>query len=140
MEKHSGLPRTIVYSVDPTCNAAISSMLGCFQDLRGRISQGNARLCMVVQRYSRRHGSPDETARQTSARSANSTECSPTRAASPHIPATNISGAYSATLSANGSRTDFTPLTRKLWLPSYVTSATTTQRTSSVLKSTELSY
>lgn len=45
MEKHSGLPRTIVYSVDPTCNAAISSMLGCFQtseDGYPKVMQGSA--------------------------------------------------------------------------------------------------
>jgi len=45
METAGNLPRTILYSIDPTCNAAIGTMLGCFQtsgDGFPKVMQGSA--------------------------------------------------------------------------------------------------
>lgn len=45
MESGAGLPRTILYSIDPGCNAAIGSMIGCFQtagDGLPKVMQGSA--------------------------------------------------------------------------------------------------
>ena len=45
MEKRNALPRTILYSIDPTQNAAIGAMLGCFQtsgDGYPKVMQGSA--------------------------------------------------------------------------------------------------
>ncbi len=45
MEQSAGLPRTVVYSIDPSENAAIGAMLGCFQtsgDGMPRMMQGSA--------------------------------------------------------------------------------------------------
>ncbi len=45
MESGRGLPRTILYSIDPNCNAAISTMIGCFQtseDGYPKVMQGSA--------------------------------------------------------------------------------------------------
>ncbi|MCI6634522.1 MAG: glucuronate isomerase [Eubacteriales bacterium] len=45
MESGDGLPRTILYSIDPTQNAAIGSMIGCFQtsgDGFPKVMQGSA--------------------------------------------------------------------------------------------------
>ncbi len=45
MEEIDGLPRTILYSIDPTCDAAIGSMIGAFQtgaDGYPKVMQGSA--------------------------------------------------------------------------------------------------
>ncbi|MBQ8640693.1 MAG: glucuronate isomerase [Clostridia bacterium] len=45
MESGSGLPRTIVYSIDPTCDAALGAMIGAFQtsgDGYPKVMQGSA--------------------------------------------------------------------------------------------------
>lgn len=45
MESGLGLPRTIVYSIDPTCDAALGSMIGAFQtsgDGYPKVMQGSA--------------------------------------------------------------------------------------------------
>ncbi|MBQ7922134.1 MAG: glucuronate isomerase [Clostridia bacterium] len=45
MEENNALPRTILYSIDPTQNAAIGTMLGCFQtsgDGMPKVMQGSA--------------------------------------------------------------------------------------------------
>ncbi|MBE6541672.1 MAG: glucuronate isomerase [Ruminococcaceae bacterium] len=45
MESGAGLPRTILYSIDPNCNAAIGSILGAFQtagDGFPKVMQGSA--------------------------------------------------------------------------------------------------
>lgn len=45
MEGCGGLPRTILYSIDPTANAAIGAMIGCFQtseDGFPKVMQGSA--------------------------------------------------------------------------------------------------
>ena len=45
MENYGGLPRTILYSIDPTANAAIGAMIGCFQtseDGYPKVMQGSA--------------------------------------------------------------------------------------------------
>ena len=45
MESGKGLPRTILYSIDPTCNGAIGSMIGAFQtaeDGYPKVMQGSA--------------------------------------------------------------------------------------------------
>ncbi len=45
MEKRNALPRTILYSIDPTQNAAIGAMIGCFQtagDGYPKVMQGSA--------------------------------------------------------------------------------------------------
>lgn len=45
MESGAGLPRTILYSIDPTCNAAIGSVIGAFQtsgDGFPKVMQGSA--------------------------------------------------------------------------------------------------
>jgi len=45
MEKDNALPRTILYSIDPTCDAAIGSVIGAFQtsgDGMPKVMQGSA--------------------------------------------------------------------------------------------------
>ena len=45
MESSAGLPRTIVYSIDPTCDAALGAMIGAFQtagDGYPKVMQGSA--------------------------------------------------------------------------------------------------
>jgi len=45
MEKDNALPRTIIYSIDPTCDAAIGSIIGAFQtsgDGMPKVMQGSA--------------------------------------------------------------------------------------------------
>lgn len=44
LNKTGGLPRIILYSLNPTDNALIGSLIGCFQDssARGKIQQGSA--------------------------------------------------------------------------------------------------
>lgn len=44
MTAHDALPKTIVYSINPIDNAAIGSIIGCFQSegVAGRIQQGSA--------------------------------------------------------------------------------------------------
>lgn len=44
MEQSGGLPRTIIYSLNPTDNAQIAAMIGCFQsdEVPGKIQHGSA--------------------------------------------------------------------------------------------------
>ena len=44
LETDGGLPKTIIYSLNPTDNAAIGTVIGCFQDSSavGKIQQGSA--------------------------------------------------------------------------------------------------
>lgn len=44
LNKNGNLPKTIIYSLNPTDNALIGTMIGCFQneDARGKIQQGAA--------------------------------------------------------------------------------------------------
>jgi len=45
MDSHAGLPRTIVYSIDPNCDAALGAMIGAFQngeDGYPKVMQGSA--------------------------------------------------------------------------------------------------
>ena len=44
VEEHGGLPKTILYSLNPADNAAIGTILGCFQDSSAvaKIQQGSA--------------------------------------------------------------------------------------------------
>lgn len=44
LNKNGNLPKTIIYSLNPTDNALIGTMIGCFQneDAKGKIQQGSA--------------------------------------------------------------------------------------------------
>ena len=44
LDQENGLPRTIIYSLNPNDNAAIGSLTGCFQEsgIRGKIQHGSA--------------------------------------------------------------------------------------------------
>lgn len=44
LEQSDGLPRTILYSLNPVDNTAIGSVIGCFQtdEMKGKIQQGSA--------------------------------------------------------------------------------------------------
>lgn len=44
LEQAGGLPKTILYSLNPNDNAQISTLIGCFQSeqTRGKIQQGSA--------------------------------------------------------------------------------------------------
>ena len=99
LARENALPRMILYNVNPADTFSFATLIGCFQDGKAA-RQDSVRQRLVVPRSKRGHHRATRTPSRMPACSPVLLAWSPTRARSCPIRATNISGGFSATSSA----------------------------------------